>query len=175
MVLTLDGFPRNKERFDRLLVFLGEILEVCIGLGVEPIVDGSLAVFAYTHNPELNVNDIDLGCPEAAFPRIGAALDAKGTKHRLREWHVLQILRDDLRVELGSIEYWYRDLPIECETLRIGGRLVKLLGLGSLKALYKRGLDNTAGNLDEGNNRFKHESYRVKYDALNAIYPDNLV
>jgi hypothetical protein len=136
-------------------------------------VDGSLAVFAYTKAQDFEINDIDLDCSEVEFPRINAALDAKGIKHRLREWHVLQVLKDDLRIELGSTEYWNSDLPTECETLRIGGRFVKLLGLGSLKALYKRGLDNTAGNLDEGNNRLKNKSYRVKYDALNAIAPES--
>ena len=173
MLIALEGFPRNRQKYSRLIDFSEEVIEICEGLGVDVIVDGSLAVFAYTKNQEIDVNDIDLACPEAAFPRIAGALAARGTKHRLREWHVLQVLKDDLRVELGSIEYWYQDLPIECETLQIGGRLVKLLGLGSLKALYKRGLDNTAGNLDEGNNRLKNEGYCVKYDALNAVAPES--
>jgi hypothetical protein len=173
MVLTLDGFPRNKEKYRRLIDFSRGIIEICEGLGVDLILDGSLAVFAYTKTQEIDVNDIDLACPEAAFPRITAALEARGTKYRLREWHVLQVLKDDLRVELGSIEYWYQDLPTECETLQIGDRIVKLLGLGSLKALYRRGLDNTAVNMDEGNNRLKNKFYRVKYDALNAIAPES--
>jgi hypothetical protein len=172
-VITLDGYPKNNEKFGRLLTYLKEILDICRSMGVEPIVDGSLAVFAYTKNQDIVVNDIDLGCFEEAFPRIAVVLDDRRTKYRLREWHVLQVLKDDLRIELGSIEYWYRDLPIQCGTLQIGDRTVKMLGLGSLKALYKRGLDYTASNLDEGNNRLKHESYCVKYDALNAIDPES--
>jgi hypothetical protein len=168
-VITLKGLPRNKEKYGRLLAYFKEVLEVCRGVGVDPIVDGSLVVFAYTKNHDIDVNDIDLACPEGAFPRIAAALFARGTNYRLREWHVLQVLKDDLRVELGSIEYWYRDLPIECGTLQLGDRIVRILGLSSLKTLYQRGLDNTATNLDEGNNRLKNEAYRVKYDVLNSI------
>jgi len=173
MSIALEGLPRNRQKYSRLIDFSREIIEICEGLGVDLILDGSLAVFAYTKNQEIDVNDIDLACPEAAFPRITAALEARGTSYRLREWHVLQVLKDDLRVELGSIEYWYHGLPTECETLQIGGRFIKLLGLGSLKALYKRGLDNTSVNLDEGNNRLKNKSYRVKYDALYAIAPES--
>jgi hypothetical protein len=168
-MITLEGLPRNKEKYGRLLAYFKEVLEVCRGVGVDPIVDGSLAVFAYTKNHDIDVNDIDLACPEEDFPRIAAALCDRGTNYRLREWHVLQVQKDDLRVELGLIEYWYRDLPIECGTLQLGDRIVRILGLSGLKTLYQRGLDNTAKNLDEGNNRLKNESNRVKYAALNSI------
>jgi len=172
MMLTLDGFPRNEEKYSRLLDFAADILEMCRGLGVDLIVDGSLAVFAYTKSQDIDVIDIDLACPEAAFPRIVTALDAKGIRHRQREWHVLQVLKDDLRVELGSLEYWYNNVPLECGTLQLGDCAVKIISLDSLKMLYKRGLDVTAKHLDEGNNRLKNQSYQLKCDTLNSIDSD---
>ena len=66
--------------------------------------DGTLAVFAYTKNQNINVNDIDFACSETNFPRIISVLEERSISHRLKEWHMLQILKDDLKVELDSIE-----------------------------------------------------------------------
>src|ERR1041384_2382194 len=101
-MLTLQRYPKNKEKFIRLLEFFKEILDLCHALNIAPILDGSLAVFAYTRDHEMNVNDVDLSSPESEFPKVSQALEAKGISYKLREWHVLQILKDDLKVELGS-------------------------------------------------------------------------
>lgn len=45
----------------------------------------------------MEVDDIDLACSELEFPRIIGALDANGIAHELKDWHVLQALRDDLK------------------------------------------------------------------------------
>jgi hypothetical protein len=150
-----------------LIKFLKQVLDICNGLDIAPILDGSLAVFAYTGNREMSVNDIDLSCPEAEFPRVIEALEREGIHYKLREWHVLQVLRDDLKIDLGSAEYWLQDLPIEYETLHIDeGYRIKMLDLASLKAFYKQAMDDRAANPDE---RVKYEALKKKYELLDSM------
>lgn len=131
---TIEGFPKNREKFVRLIDFFKRVLDICGDLKINPILDGSLAVFAYTNSQNMDVNDVDLSCPEADFSRIIAVLEEKEIEYKLREWHVLQILHGDLKVELGAVEYWLEGLPVELETLQIDEYRVNMLGLNSLQA-----------------------------------------
>lgn len=167
-MITLQGYPKNKDKFIRLMDFFKETLGLCQALNMAPILDGSLAVFAYTRNPEMNVNDVDLSSPEAEFPKVIKILEAKGVSYKLREWHVLQILRDDLKIELGSLEYWYKDLPVECDRLHLDDYRIKVLSLRSLTEFYKRGMEDRAKQTSE-NEKIKYEALKVKYEALKAV------
>ncbi len=168
MMITLNGYPRNKNKVLRLIEFFKEILDICNALDITPVLDGSLAVFAYTADQAMLVNDVDLSCPEAEFPRIIDVLEEQGKSYKLREWHVLQILRDDLKIELGSIEYWYKDLPIDCETLEIDDYRIRMLGLSSLTEFYRRGMEDRAKKTEE-NEKIKYDALKGKYDALNKV------
>ncbi len=168
MMITLNGYPRNKNKVFRLIEFFKEILDICNALDITPVLDGSLAVFAYTADQAMLVNDVDLSCPEAEFPRIIDVLEEQGKSYKLREWHVLQILRDDLKIELGSIEYWYKDLPIDCETLEIDDYRIRMLGLSSLTEFYRRGMEDRAKKTEE-NEKIKYDALKGKYDALNKV------
>lgn len=166
-VIKLNGFPRNKDKLVRLIEFFKEILDICNNLNINPVLDGSLAVFAYTENRDMDVNDIDLSCPEAEFPRIIKILKEKGISYKLREWHVLQILKDDLKIDLGSAEHWLKDLPKDYENLQIDDYKMKMLSLSSLKEFYKRGMENRAMKAKEDENeRVKYGDLKVKYDTL---------
>ncbi len=167
-MITLNGYPRNKNKVLRLIEFFKEILDICNALDITPVLDGSLAVFAYTADQAMLVNDVDLSCPEAEFPRIIDVLEEQGKSYKLREWHVLQILRDDLKIELGSIEYWYKDLPIDCETLEIDDYRIRMLGLSSLTEFYRRGMEDRAKKTEE-NEKIKYDALKGKYDALNKV------
>lgn len=167
-MITLNGYPRNKNKVFRLIEFFKEILDICNALDITPVLDGSLAVFAYTADQAMLVNDVDLSCPEAEFPRIIDVLEEQGKSYKLREWHVLQILRDDLKIELGSIEYWYKDLPIDCETLEIDDYRIRMLGLSSLTEFYRRGMEDRAKKTEE-NEKIKYDALKGKYDALNKV------
>src|SRR5574341_2101664 len=109
---TLAHFPKNRDHFMRLMEFFKEVLDICYAFSLTPVLDGSLAVLAYTANQDMSVNDVDLSCSEAEFPKLMGALDDRGIKYKLRDWHVLQILRDDLKIEFGAQEYWYKELPM---------------------------------------------------------------
>jgi len=114
------------------------------------------------------VHDVDLACSEREFPRLGRALRAKGIVHELRPWHVLQARKHNLKVEFASMEHWMVDLPEGCDTVMIGGCVFKMVSLPGLRELYRRGLEATACQDDEGN-RAKHVAIAKKYTALCSL------
>lgn len=157
--------PPNAEHFARLITFAREVLEVCDQIGVKPVLDGSLAVFAYTADPSLEVHDIDFSCPEALFPRLQQALESIGIDCRVRPWHVLQARRGDLKIEFGATEHWNRDIPDRHETLQVGDVQFCMVGIAGLRELYRRGLVDTARQ-DDDSDRKKHRAYTEKLRLL---------
>ena len=109
----------------------------------------------------MSVNDVDLACSETDFPKIISVLEARDISYKLKEWHVLQIWKDDLKVELDSIEYWYMDLSMAVETLQIDNHKIKLLNLVSLREAYRRGMNDTVKKTDKKD--------RIKYEALEKV------
>ena len=132
------------------------------------MLDGSLAVFAYTKNQEMSVNDVDLSCSETEFPKIISALEEKRINYRVREWHVIQVLKDDLKIELGSTEYWYKDLPIDREILQIDDYKITMLSLNSLRAFYRQAMEDRAKKTD-ANEKIKYEALKAKYEMLEKV------
>jgi hypothetical protein len=167
-MFTLSHFPKNKDKFVRLIDFFKEVLDICNDLDVAPVLDGSLAVFIYTESKEMNVNDVDLSCSETEFRRIMSVLEERNISYKLREWHVLQILKDDLKIEFGSMEYWYKDLPIDCEILQIDSYKINMLSLNSLREFYRQGVKDRAEKTDE-NDKIKYEALKLKFEALEKI------
>lgn len=157
---------KNGEHVRRLLEFCREILDVCSDVGLTPVLSGSLSVLAYTQAQGMSINDIDLACSEQQFARLGRALDSKGIAHQVREWHVLQARRDDLKVEFDSIEFWMADLPQDYDTLVVDGIRFTVVSLSSLRELYRRGLEATAGDEAEA---AKHRAIASKYEALCSV------
>lgn len=160
--------PHNPRHVTRLLAFAREILAICHTLEITPILSGSLAVFAYTQDSTLCVNDLDLACSESDFPRLGRALESHGTTVVYKPWHVLQARRDELKIEFDAVEYWMADLPVEVETLRVAGCTFEMVSLPALRELYKRGLDATVASQGPGD-RAKHAAIARKYAALCAV------
>src|SRR3954464_10853003 len=113
MIVIQNERPQNSEHFSRLLAFYRDIVPVCQNLHIPPLLTGSLAVFAYTRNQSLRVNDLDLACPDLVFPRFRDALTAQGLAVEVKAWHVLQVRRDGLKVEFDSLEHWFAGVPIE--------------------------------------------------------------
>jgi hypothetical protein len=168
MIEIQNIYPENKEHFFRLLEFYEVINGICQELTIEPVLNGSLAVFGYTRNQVMKVNDIDLACSEMEFPRICRALDAKCIDYVVKDWHVLQVRQEDLKVEFDSIEYWMKDLPIDYEYLLIRNYPFKIVLLPVLKQLYQRGLEGTAC-FDDKINRAKYANFIAKLELLNSV------
>jgi hypothetical protein len=85
-----------------------------------------------------------------------------GVVSKLKEWHVLQILRDDLKVEFDSMEYWMADMPADFELLSIDTFCVKVVSLDYLLQLYQRGMTETQ--------RYEDEIHQSKLATLKRTY-----
>jgi hypothetical protein len=167
-MIEVTTTPHNADHVRRLLAFARDVLAICDMLGIEPILDSSLAVFAYTQDPSLEVHDIDLGCPEAEFPRLRASLEAQGIECRLKPWHVLQAHRDGIKVDFGATEYWNQDLPEGIGRVRFGDVTFCTVSLDALRELYRRGLADTADKPDPASVA-KQSSYTEKLHLLERV------
>lgn len=167
----LVGFPKNKEKYVRLLEFFGEVLEICEVLGVTPILDGSLAVFAYTKNPDMEINDVDTSISEIDFSKVIKILREKGITYKLKEWGVLQVWKEDLKIELGSAERYLKDMPNDYEDMEIAGYKIKMLSLKTLTTFYKQSMDERAKS-DLESDKVKYERLKSRYELLLAISHD---
>lgn len=165
MIEIRNQRPKNWEHFSNLLKFCKKVVAICNEIDILPVLSGSLAVFGYTQRQDMTVNDIDLACSELAFPRLSRALDAHGIAHALKQWHVLQVYKDALKVEFDSMEYWMAGLLEAYDTLVIDGYEFKVVSLSNLRELYRRGLEATASQSDEAN-RAKYSAIVNKYEAL---------
>ncbi len=164
-MLSIKNLPSNKELFVRLVDFLKEIIDICDEQNVEPIVYGSLAVFVYTKNSKMNVNDIDMLIREKDFAKIIKVLkERKITYIHDEKWCVLQILKDDLKIEFDSIDFWQKNLPRDSQELDFYGKTLKILSLNTLKNIYKKASEVSQDNPLEN---------KKKFEALNKI-SDNL-
>ena len=84
MIVLEDERPQHRDHFVGLLELYKEITPVCAGLRMTPLLTGSLAVFGYTRNRAIRVNDIDLACSGSAFPGLSAGLADVGRSHPVR-------------------------------------------------------------------------------------------
>ncbi len=168
MIEIRNECPQNSEHFFRLLGFYQEVVPVCHDLHITPLLSGSLAVFAYTRNPMMRVNDLDLACSESAFPRLNCVLAAQGVEAEVRAWRVLQVRKADLKVEFDSLEYWFAGVPTDHDTLIIGESVFNVVCLPSLQELYRRGLEEVARQHDAVS-RAKYAAIAEKYALLCAV------
>jgi hypothetical protein len=168
MIVLKDVRPQNGAHFSGLLAFYKELTPVLDRLQVVPLLTGSLAVFGYTRNQTMRVNDIDLACHEATFPPLCAALVALGMEVRVTAWHVLQVRKAGLKIELDSLEHWLAGVPADYETLVIDECVFNIITLSSLKELYRRGLEETAQHRDAAG-RAKHAAIAETCALLRAV------
>ena len=167
-MIDVQVTPANAAHFTRLLAFARDVLDCCAALGVHPVLSSSLALFAYTRNPDLEVHDVDLSCSESHFPRLQEALRERGIACTVTAWHVLQARRDDLKVEFDATEHWMRAIPAQYERASIAGVHFTMVSLASLRELYRRGFVATADTDDPGS-RAKHHSICAKLRAIDVL------
>ena len=116
----------------------------------------------------MNVNDVDLAIPEVEFPKLVRVLKNKGIAYKLKEWHVLQVFKRDLKIEFDSMEFWLKGLPKDFKMSQIDGYDVKILSLSGLRAFYKRGSEDRLKRGDK-NEREKYASLKATYELLQKV------
>lgn len=157
--------PANAEHFQRLLTFTNVVLAVCERLGVSPTLSGSLAVLAYTQQPTIMVDDVDLACSEREFSRLSEALTHQGTHCQITTWHVLQARQDGMKVEFDSTEYWMAGLSGRYRRLDTGRNVVRVVDLDDLRELYRRGIQDLEAKFDEAS-QTKLRHMQSRYELL---------
>lgn len=160
-MIKLDYYPKNKQHFIRLLEFGQEIIWLFEKNDYAPIVYGSLAMFIYTKNKEMLVEDIDILVPENRLTDIFNLLRTKEYSCKyIKKWHLIQVFEDDLKIEIDSIDYWHENMPIDFEWVKWRDFKFNILSLESLIDVYHR-----AGKIEENNS----VDYQIKYRELVEI------
>lgn len=134
----------NDARWSRLLAFADDVLHVSASLGLDPILDGGLAVLAHTRNSEMSIGDVDFSLDERHFSEFATALKQAKIHCEIQPWHVLQARRDDLKVEFGDTETWAKGLSGPYLRVRLGNHVVRMINRQDLHTAYKRGAEALA-------------------------------
>ncbi len=166
-IVALAAPPANRAHFEALWTFCEEVLAVCAALDVAPVMNASLAVLAYTGDPSLEVHDVDLSCAEADFERIVAAFDGTDVECDVREWHVLELHRGELKVEFDAAEHWMQGVDAPRNEFVHGTGHVLVVSREDLATLYERGVTASAGR-DDAPGRARHEDLRRKLELVRA-------
>ncbi|MGC4190898.1 MAG: hypothetical protein QM589_07015 [Thermomicrobiales bacterium] len=152
-------------RFARLIAFAEDVLAACETAGVDPVMDGGLALQVHLGGVPFPVGDVDFGCPEADFAPLQRGLEAAGIFCEVRPWHVLQARRDDLKVEFGAEEVWNSGLTGPYDAVRIDRFPVRMMHREGLREQYRRGVEATAGDPDPSQ-VWKHAACVAKLAVL---------
>lgn len=131
-------YPANKEYFIRLKEFGNHILGILKETDVAPVVWGSLAYFLHTKDKKIIIHDIDFLVPEKSFEKIIKNLRNKNVNYRYtKKWHVIELFNGDLKIDIDSIDYWYKGSK-DFKNFEIDGLDVKVVSLNNLIEVYKK-------------------------------------
>jgi len=156
------SYPANREHFARLVPFAQRIIAVCKENGMRPVIYGSFAHFAYTGDKGMNVNDVDIYLDEKDYPKLLRLLKKEKIKAEYNpKWHTLVIKKGDLRVEVDSIDFWYKplrgkSLPRRFEKVDFYGNLVDMISLTNLERLYSVAYARTDDNKEKIALKMRH-------------------
>ncbi len=123
---------------NKLITFGNKIINLCKKNNIELILYGSLLLKYYTKDKSIKVNDIDFYIYERDFSKIIKIL----TKEKInfeysKKWHTLQIVENNLKIELDSIDFWY-DGPKDFIEFDFEKEKIKALSLDGLKSIYEK-------------------------------------
>lgn len=80
----------------------------------------------------------------------------------MQPWHVLELHRDELKVEFDATEHWMQGLRGDCNEFRHGSGRVLVVGRDDLAALYRRGVEAWSTRRDpQGRARFAELSGKL--------------
>lgn len=168
--LIVTQYPKNADHVRKLMGFCGKVLATCGELGVEPVLGGSMAVFAYTNDQNMEVRDLDLSCTEEVFPALLDALESHSMSANVTSWHVLQVRDKSLKIEFDSVETWMADMNLVPRRLDLYGLTLHIIDRESLLELYRRGMEALKGTSDPSTER-KLRKLTSTYSTLQLIAP----
>lgn len=143
----------------KLKNFAKKIVKVCKSVNVNPILYGSLLYSHYAKDKKVKINDIDFYVPEDSLEKIIKILKEKKIKHKyFPKWYTLQMFEGKSKVELDSLEYWYKGKK-DFKNFDFNGLKIKSLSLKSLTKVYERA----------SNSSDKPEKNREKYGVLKNL------
>jgi hypothetical protein len=146
-------------KMDKLLHFGKEIISICEENGVTPIIYGSYLFCHYTKDKNVSPHDIDFYVPRGFNEKMIKIFEKNGIKYKyLKEWHCLILLRGDLKVDLGEINFLYKG-PKNFVNFNFDGMPIKALSLKGLISIYKDSIKLSN----------EPEKYRIKYEKLKQI------
>ena len=150
----INIYSKNKKKFLKLVGFANEVIDILKKLKINPIARGSLAVFIYTKNEQMKVNDIDFLVSEDEFEKVIKELIRKRIRYNYsRKWHVLQIFKPGVKVELDAIHFWQKKLSNNFNYYKFGKSNIKVIGLKDLISTYRKAsktaIRNRAGKLEK--------------------------
>jgi len=135
-------YPKNKNKFLRLIRFSRELVGICKKIGIKPVAYGSFAYFIYTKDKRVNVNDIDFYISEKSFKKIDEILNKKKIRHKYdKKWRTIQVFKDSLKIELDSMEKWLEyvnQYKQPFKRFNFYGNNIKILSLKALTDVYKK-------------------------------------
>ena len=147
---------KNKSWIKKLVKTGKEVIVLCRKVGVEPVLYGSFLYVAYTKDASLQINDLDFYVPEKSFKKIILELVRKKIEHIYTpKWHTLSIVLNKVKVELDSMDYWYKG-KVDTAPFNFNGIRINALTKEALTAIYKR-----ASEVSD-----QPEKNRKKYEAL---------
>lgn len=155
-----------KASFLKLISFLHAFLTACKPYEIDFLLSGSLAVFMHAQDPDLIIHDVDLACPESQFSLLEELMRYAHFQVQLRDYHVLQVTHKKLKIDLDSLEFWYRDIPMSTECCKINRHQIKILSLESLLAFYQMGVDTKYGHPEEFE---KYSALKYKLDLMEEL------
>lgn len=152
----IDVYPRNKIKYVGLIKFFRNVISICEKSKIKLILYGSLAIFSYTKNKTMKINDIDFLVKEKDLEELISIFKLSKIKYKYsRKWHVIQIFNNKLKIEFDSIDFWQKDLDLRTNKLKFKGFKTNVLNKKSLEKVYLKAIKQSKNNKRKNKERLK--------------------
>jgi hypothetical protein len=162
MTQRFNLIPKNEKLFRELIPFSKKIISICNSARINPIIYGSFTQFYHTKDKTMTVNDIDLWIPEKKYPIIIQLLEENKINFKYYpKWHTLIIKKGKLKVEIDSLDYYYRDInkkpfPKNFDKINFYGAEIRIMRLNILEKFYEVALSESDKTKKKVERRIKH-------------------
>ena len=141
-----------------LLVFAKEVVEKLQAKGIEPVLWGGLAYFAYTLDKTYIVSDIDLLVSEEKLKLALQTLkQSPWDIEYIKGWDSIVVRKGSLRVELDPLERYCKNSDFTLAHFPDLSFSIPIVSLEELAAMYKRAAEKSED---------KPEAHRAKWGRL---------